>query len=219
MFEDIFLHKRAAPEKLFAYGFSEDLTYETDILDGMFRLRVRMLPSGGVDTDLTEIDTGEPYTLYKTSAVGSFLGEVRGAVETVLTDIAARCCEPAVFRSMQAETVIRFVRETWGDALEFLWERFPDNAIWRRRDNEKWYGLILTVAGRKLGLDTDEIQEILVLRMDRERREEVLSRPHHLPAWHMNKNSWYTLVLNDSVPDAALFAAIRESYALAGKQR
>ena len=75
------------------------------------------------------------------------------------------------------------------------------------------------MAGRKLGLDTDEIQEILVLRMDRERREEVLSRPHHLPAWHMNKNSWYTLVLNDSVPDAALFAAIRESYALAGKQR
>lgn len=216
MFEDIFLHKRAIPEKLLAYGFSEDLTYETEILDGMFRLRVRILPSGMADTDLTEIETGEPYTLYKTNAAGSFLGEVRGAIEGVLSEIAAVCCEPAVFRTLQAESVIRFVRETYGDELEFLWERFPDNAIWRRKDNEKWYGLILTVSGRKLGLDTDEIQEILVLRMDKARREEILTRPHHLPAWHMNKNSWYTLVLDGSVPDSLLFAAIRESYALAG---
>lgn len=218
MFEDLFLHKRAVPEKLLVYGFSGDLTYETEILDGMFRLRVRIDPSGRVDTDLTEIETGEPYTLYKTSAVGSFLGEVRGAIEEVLSDIASDCFEPAVFRTLQAEAVITFVRETCGDELEFLWEKFPDNAIWRRKDNRKWYGLILTVSGRKLGLDTDEIREILVLRMDKTRREEILARPGRLPAWHMNKNSWYTLVLDGGIPDAELFESIRESFVLAGNQ-
>lgn len=216
MFDDLFLYKKPVPEKLLAYGFSENLTYETDILGGDFRLLVRIDPKGDVDTDLTEIETGEPYTLYKTNAAGAFLGEVRGQIEGVLADIAEQCFEPAVFRFPQSDRIIRFVRETYGNELEYLWEKFPDNAIWRRRDNEKWYGLILTVSGRKLGLDTDQRLEVIDLRMDKARREEILALPHHLPAWHMNKNSWYSVVLDGSVPDAELQMRIRESYDLAG---
>ena len=36
------------------------------------------------------------------------------------------------------------------DELEFLWQKFPDNAVWRRKDNKKWYGALLTVSKEKL---------------------------------------------------------------------
>lgn len=215
MFEDLFLRKKPIPEKLMAYGFSENLTYETPILNGDFRLRIQITPEGAVDTDLTEVETGEPYTLYKTSAAGSFVGEVRGAIETVLADVAERCWEPSVFRSPQIERLEAHAREAHGDRLEFLWPKFPDNAILRRQDTGKWYAVIMTVSGRKIGLDTDAVLEIVDLRMDPNRREELLSREHYYPGWHMNKKSWYTLVLDGRVPDKELFRRMAESYELA----
>jgi len=43
------------------------------------------------------------------------------------------------------------------------------------------------------------------------------SRKNYYPGWHMNKKSWYTIVLNGSVPNDELRERITESYELAGK--
>lgn len=220
MFEDIFKGKKCNAEKMAAYGFTMKDgkgIYETGIIDGAFRLRVFVAENGDVDTDLIEIENGEPYVLYKTNASGAFVGEIRAAVEAVLADIADACCDPSVFRTNQARMVIEFVRETYGDELEFLWEKFTDNAVWRRKDNRKWYGAILTVKGRKIGLDTDKIVEIIDLRMKPENRNDILSREHYYPGWHMNKKSWFTIVLDDGILDEEIKLRITESYELAKK--
>lgn len=112
---------------------------------------------------------------------------------------------------------IEYVRKKYGDELEFLWTKFPENAVWRRKDNQKWYGAILTVTGNKIGLDTDEIVEIIDLRMKAENREAILSREHYYPGWHMNKKSWYTLVLDNCIADEEIKLRITESYELAKK--
>lgn len=203
-----------------AYGFTRKdgvWSYETDIMDGSFRLHVFAAENGDVDTQLVEVENGEPYVLYKTGASGAFVGAIRGAVEAVLADIAAACYNASVFKTDQAQMAIEYVREKYGGELEFLWTKFPDNAVWRRKDNQKWYGAILTVNGNKLGLDTDKIVEIIDLRMQAENRETILSRAHYYPGWHMNKKSWYTLVLDGSIPDEEIKLRITESYDLAGK--
>ena len=110
-----------------------------------------------------------------------------------------------------------YVRNTYGDELEFLWEKFPDNAIWRRKDNEKWYGVFLTVQGSKLGMKSDEIAEIIDLRIKPEERETVLQNDHYYPGWHMNNKSWYTIVLDEGVPDDEICRRLNESYRLAKK--
>lgn len=51
--------------------------------------------------------------------------------------------EPNVFKSVYAKELIEYVCSTYGDELEFLWQKFPDNAIWRRKDTGKWYGALL----------------------------------------------------------------------------
>ena len=139
MFEDIFKRKKWNIGKLSAYGFIETdakWTYETSILDGAFKLYVFAAENGDVDTDLIEVESGEHYVLYKTDASGTFVGEIRGAVEAVLVDISNACYESLVFKTDQAQMAMEYVRKKYGDELEFLWAKFPDNAVWRRKDNQ-----------------------------------------------------------------------------------
>lgn len=220
MFEDIFKGKKRNIEKMSAYGFIRKEgkgIYETDIMNGAFKLVVSATENGEVDTNLIEIENGEPYVLYKTNASGAFVGEIRMAVESVLKDIAGACYDSSVFKTNQAQMAMDFILETYGDKLEFLWARSPDSAIWRRKDSQKWYGVILTVSGRKIGFDTEKIVEIIDLRMRAENRNDILSLPHYYPGWHMNKKSWYTIVLDDGLPDKEIKMRITESYELAGK--
>ncbi len=79
-----------------------------------------------------------------------------------------------MFKDSQALRVIDFVFGTYGDELEYLWKKFPDNAVWRRKDTKKWYGAILTVSKNKLGLDSNEQIEIIDLRIAPEQMSDLL---------------------------------------------
>lgn len=218
MFEEIFKRKKRSIEKMLAYGFvmkNETGIYETDILGGAFRLSVFVAENGNVNTELLDVESGEPYVLYRTDASGIYVGKIRAAITAVLQDIVAVCYDTAVFKTSQAEMAIEYVCKKYGDEPEFLWAKFPDNAIWRRKDNRKWYGAILTVVGRKIGLETDEIVEIIDLRMRVEDKDKILAQEHYYPGWHMNKKSWYTLVLDSGISDDEIKLRIAESYALA----
>lgn len=220
MFDEITRRKKPIPEKLISYGFKNNgnfFEYLTEICNDAFTLTVQIGADNIVKTDLIEKETGEAYILYKTQASGAYVGEIRATIEHVICDIVQNCYETAIFKTEQAQMMIEFVKESFGDELEFLWSKFPDNAVWRRKDNKKWYGAILTVAGKKIGLKSEKAEEIVDLRMNPAEAETILSRENYYPGWHMNKKTWYTLVLNGSIPDKELKERIRESYKLAGK--
>lgn len=222
MFEELFLRKKVNFEKLWGYGFKDmgDVyKYTADIMDGSFVLNVTVDKGGAVDTALTEKDSGEEYVLYKTEACGSFVGEVRAAVETVLSDIAGKCCEASVFKAPQTNRLIEYVREKYGDELQYLWKKFPDNAVYRRKDNQKWYAAILTVAKSKLGLEGAGNIEILDLRTEPALLEQTVDNKKFFPGYHMNKKSWYTICLDGSVEDEEIFERIDVSYELAKKKQ
>lgn len=218
MFEDMFLRKKVIPKKLEDYGFRRQESiyrHGTAIMDSAFYLDICIDRNGVAETSLTEIATGEEYVLYKTNATGAFVGEVRVAVEAVLRDISDKCYELAVFKSTQSQKLIEYVRQEYGDELEYLWEKFPDNAIWRRKDNKKWYAALLTVSRRKLGMESDELVEIIDLRSEPQALARLVDNTRYYPGWHMNKKHWYTIVLDDSVPLAEICHRINESYLLA----
>ncbi len=218
MFEDIFLRKKAVSEKLNAYGFQKirsGYRYSTNILDNAFALEITIGKGIVPDTKLTEIATGEEYVLYKTDAAGTFVGEVRTAVTNILQDISDCCYETAVFKAEQSVALIAYVREKYGDELEFLWDKFPDNAVWRRKDNKKWYGALLSVSRRKLGIPSDEIVEIIDLRAAPEEIENIIDNTRFFPGWHMNKKHWYTIILDGTVSVDEICRRVDESYLMA----
>lgn len=219
MLEDIFKRRRPDTDRLVAYGFCKWLQYEysVDIMDGRFMLAVTVGENGDVSTAVTEKESGEPYVLYKTDASGAFVGRVRAEIETVLRDIDAKCFRPAVFKSDQALMLIDYIREKYGDEPEFLWNKLPDCAVWRRNDDRKWYGIIMTLQRSKLGINSDEKAEIIDLRLSPDKMDELIDGRRYFPGWHMNKKHWYTICLDGSVPDDELRQRIDESFRLAKK--
>ena len=115
----------------------------------------------------------------------------------------------------QSVALIVYVREKYGDELEYLWDKFPDNAVWRRKDNEKWYGALLTVSRRKLGIPSDEIVEIIDLRIAPEEMDNLIDHARFFPGWHMNKKHWYTIILDGTVSVDEICRRVDESYLLA----
>lgn len=208
-------------ERLPAYGFVRAggvYTYQTSIAGGQLAMAVQVAPDGRVTARLTDSATGEEYRLHLApAATGAFVGKVRAAYDQVLEGIAAACFEADVFQSAGARALIAYVRQRYGDELEFLWEKSPGNAIWRRKDTGKWYAVLLTLPRFRLGLEGDGAVEILDLRLAPEQLAGLIDHQRYFPGYHMNKKHWYTLLLDGPVPVEELCQRLEESYRLAVK--
>lgn len=217
----IFNRKKINFSKLIPFGFIQDgntYTYKKIFPENEFIFTVEITEDGSVSAEIIDSTVNEPYTLHLADgAVGSFVGKVKMQYEETLAEIAEKCFEPDVFKSRQAKELIEYVRQKYANDLEFLWKKFPDNAIWRRTDNEKWYGAILTVSKSKLGIKSDETVEIIDLRIQPEKMTELIDNENYFPGWHMNKKNWYTIILDGSVSMEELCYRIDESYILAKK--
>ena len=216
--QQIFSDRRADPEKLKTYGFRETdgaYLYEQPLLSGAFTLRVRVC-ADGADACLIDAATDEPYTLFLVEdAQGSFIGEVRAAYCDALSAVAEACFAKTVFQSGYSQSVIEYARNTYGDELEFLWEKSPKNAILRRNDNRKWYAALLTISKSKLGAFPDEEIEVLDLRAAPEAIPDMVDGKRVFAGYHMNKKHWITLPLDGTLPAEEICAMLDTSYALA----
>ncbi|MBR1779564.1 MAG: MmcQ/YjbR family DNA-binding protein [Clostridia bacterium] len=219
MAEINFKNKRLIKSKLIPFGFERKpngYVYSREIARGQFLMTVTILDDGKVSSKVEDISSGEEYVLHLTpKSTGTYVGKVKQDYETVLEDIAMHCYKLDVFQSDYAHHVISYVQNTYGDELEFLWERFPNNAIWRRKDNAKWYGVLAVLSKQKLGLDLDENVDIIDLKMDKYEIKKLVDNKKYFPGYHMNKNNWYTICLDGSVNIEEIYRRIDESYRLA----
>lgn len=219
MFDCVFKNKTVNFSKLSGYGFKMQdniFEYKTILSASGFELAVYIDLQGNVLSKVTDCETGEPYTLYLDSnAVGNFVGSVRENVESELTKIANTCFYAEIFKTTDSKAVIEYVRERYGDELEFLWEKFSGNAVWRRKDNKKWYAVMLTISKSKLGVSSDETVEIIDFRMNPDELDNLADNKTYFRGYHMNKKHWCTVVLDGSVPVCEICKRIDESYKLA----
>lgn len=222
MTEEMFRYQVPNFSKLQDFGFSEEggeYVYHTEIFEGQFMLTVRISKDGSLKTELLDSLTGEPYSLHLVAdAVGEFVGRVRTEYEKTLNEIAARCFDREVFRCGLTKQLIVHVREKYGDEPEYLWQKFPDNAIWRRKDNRKWYGLILTVAREKLGMAGEGGVEILDVRADPTQIPLIADGKRIFGGYHMNKKHWIAMPLDGSIPLEELKIFLEESFEIAGER-
>ena len=179
-------------------------------------MRIEITANGEVKTEVTDLNSGEPYTLHLVEdACGSFVGAIRSDYERVLTDISDNCFEKDVFKGDCAHKVIEYVREKYGDELQYLWRTFPSNAVWRIKDNEKWYAVLLLLSKRKLGLNSDEMITVIDLRIDPKILPNIIDGKRYFPGYHMNKKNWFTMCLDGSVSAEEICDWIDKSYIIA----
>ncbi len=217
--EEIFGGLKPDPDKLKAFGFSFDgKEWGTHVrLQGLdLDLFVTVTEQGGVRTELIDPAFGEPYTQHLVAeAEGEFVGNVRAAYERALTQIAAACFEKNAFREPLTARVIAYAREKYGEEAEFLWERYPDTAVLRRKDSGKWYAVLMNVGRGKLGLSGSGQAELVDVRTDPVSLPRLVDGARVLPGWHMNKKHWVSVFLDGTVPFDEVAAFLEESRRLA----
>ena len=163
---------------------------------------------------ITDTDTGEEYINYRRENGGSYSSYIRELYTGLLLQIREHCTRLERYGSKQAERVLARIEETWQDEPEHLWEKYPANAVFRRRDNQKWYALTGKVPLNKVRKESSSTREVQILNLhaDKQRVRELLSREGIYEAWHMNKQTWFTIIFDDVLDDEQIFSLISESY-------
>ena len=214
-----FKNKTFNLQKLINYGFGESggkYVYRTEVFDRQFRMTVTIDDSGEVQTELFDLEAEEIYTLHLVEeASGEYVGRVRAEYGKVLGEIAEKCFDSGIFGGQCTQKVIEYALNKYGDELEFLWEKYPDAAIIRRKVNRKWYALFMTVSKSKLGLEDDEPVEIIDVRFDADELPKKVDGERYFPGYHMNKKHWITMLLDGSVPLEEIINCLDNSYKLA----
>ena len=105
-------------------------------------------------------------------------------------------------------------RALFGVEPEYPWPDEPGYAVLRHPDNRKWFAVVMDVPRDKLGLSGVEEIEVLNLKCDPELIGFLRSRPGFLPAYHMNKIKWISVLLDGTVPEEEIRNLIDMSYDL-----
>lgn len=209
-------------EKLIDCGFKAagDGRYEYENYNAELNMKLCVCVSadGDLSAHVYDCDTGDEYTLHNVDgAAGEFVGKVRAYYDGQITFITQNCFVGTAFICSQTQDVLDYVREKYGGEAEYLWEDTPDCCIVRRQDNRKWYLVIMTVDGKKLGLE-EGTKEIINLRSEEEELDGLADGEKYFRGWHMNKRLWLTLVLDGRVAIEEIQSRIDKSYRLVGNK-
>lgn len=117
-------------------------------------------------------------------------------------------------RKNQKQRVIQHMKDFFGTEPEFLWKDTPNCCIFRNKLSRKWFGIIMDIPKNRLGLDSEEISFVINVKCDPIMVGELQKEQGFFPAYHMNKDKWITVLLDETVKDETLFYLIKQSYDL-----
>lgn len=213
----IFNNLQPDEKKLADFGFTQDgdqWRYNKTLAPG-FELSIT-ITGNTITTPVIDQESGLPYVLHLNPAnSGQFVGQIRDAYTATLTTIAHKCFVSTMFTTGQMEELISVISGQFNEHPEFLWAKFPNNAIIRRSDNRKWYALLVKVTADKIGLTGTELVDVLVVRASSTVIDDQLKAGTALPAYHMNKKHWQSYRLNVGTPTAQLMKRVTDSRELA----
>ena len=111
------------------------------------------------------------------------------------------------------DAVFAYIKKKYKVSAEYPWKRYPDYAVFRHGDNNKWFALVMEVSGDKLGLDSTDYVPVINLKADDLFFRDMLIRQDGIiPAYHMNKRQWITVFLDGSVKKEQVFDLIDASF-------
>ena len=114
---------------------------------------------------------------------------------------------------MDRDTVFTYIKKKYKILPEYPWRRYDDNAVFRHADNKKWFALVMSVQKDKLGLGGDEWIDVINLKIDDMFfRDMIIQEDGIMPAYHMNKMHWITVLLDGTVPEDNVFQLIDMSF-------
>ena len=120
---------------------------------------------------------------------------------------------------MNKNKLEEYITLTYGTNAEHPWGKYPSYSVFRHQNNNKWFALIMSVAKEKLGICENGVIDILNVKCDPIMIGSLITENGFYPAYHMNKSTWITILLDGTVPMADIAKWIDLSYDLTKKKR
>ena len=217
--KDFIKNKKINFKKLKEFGFElidNSYYYHTSLLKNQFKMFVKINIDNSIFTEIIDTETNEPYVLHLLEIKRSGYSEkIYKAYSEILEKVKKVCFEDEIFKANYTKEIVAYVKNKYGDELEFLWEKSPKNAVVRRKSSNKWYAVILTIPKRKIGLESDEVIEVINLHNIPKEIEKLIDYKRYFPAYHMNKKHWCTICLDGTIELKEIYKKIDISYELA----
>ncbi|MBQ1483062.1 MAG: MmcQ/YjbR family DNA-binding protein [Erysipelotrichaceae bacterium] len=210
---DVFKKCKPDLKKLKAFGFvlNEDVwSYRKDLFDVM-ELRVSVHKDGNVDAYAWDKDLDERYDNVESNQYGAYVSQVRNAYIEELERIRDACFVREQFSCPQTKRILEHLRKQYGTKPQYIWKRYPDHAVLTDKSGGKWFGILMAVNGKKLGLE-DREYEVLDLRSDVSMIRGLKDEKGFHEAYHMDKEKWIAVLLDDSVDDLVIQSLIEYSF-------
>lgn len=212
--EGIFRKWQKVDTKILDYGFQKEndhYVYYTTLMDG-FQAIIQVFMDSSVKGKVIDQGTMEEYVNFRIeSQNGEFVASVRQAFTDLLYDIRGHCFEPVPFVSKQANRIAAKIKEKYGVLPEFLWKKDEDSGVFRHRENRKWFGIIQYIRQDRIRAHSQGRVNILNVKLDDQCAKRILE-PGYYPAYHMNKKSWVSICLDDTLSDDQIMEDIDISY-------
>lgn len=108
---------------------------------------------------------------------------------------------------------MNIISETYGTEPECPWRSQPTYAVFRHTSNRKWFAVIMDICESKLLRSGERTIGVVNLKCDPIMIGSLRNEKGIYPAFHMNKSSWITAVI-DEVDEDALKMLVSMSYSL-----
>ena len=114
---------------------------------------------------------------------------------------------------MNRKQLEKHIAKTYDVYPDYPWEDHPDFAVFRHKDNKKWFALVMNISKEKLGLQSNDCIDVVNLKCDPIIAGSLRMEQGFFSAYHMNKTNWITASLNGDIPNEKLIALVDMSFA------
>ena len=108
--------------------------------------------------------------------------------------------------------------ETYGTLPDYPFEDDFVTTALRHSATRKWYAIVMQVSRRTFGQESDEIIDVVNMKLPVEMFGSFGKADGVYPAYHMNKLHWISLLLPDAPDDVAKFL-VNVSFEATGKKK
>ncbi len=211
-------------QAMIKFGFQKEkdkYIFEKNFMNNEFLAKVVISKKGLISGKVLDAENNEEYLPIRLENIqGAFVAEVKENYIKILKNIKDNCFVQDYFISNQANRLASRIFIEFYDEPVFMWEKFPTFGVYKNPDNDKWYAVIMRVERSKIGeTDNNEQVEIINLKLNKNRIQDLLSERGFYPAWHMNKKNWITITLDETLSDEEIMEYIEESHSYTVKKK
>ena len=114
---------------------------------------------------------------------------------------------------MNRQMVYDYIKQKYNVMPEYPWRKYGGNAVFRHSDNNKWFALVMDIQRDRVGLAGTDYVEVINLKVDDMFfRDLIIQENGIMPAYHMNKMHWISVLLDGTVPEERVFDLIDMSF-------